>query len=207
MHGEWNKQVSEVESRGHGLWVRSGAPLLSRSSNHLLLFQPLSRIRLTCDPIDCSMPGSVLHYSPTLFKFMCIELVMLSNHLSSSVTPCPLFSICLRTRAFSSELNSSIRCQSIGTSAEHQSFQGIFRINILSSLAQKFDNTQFSGQPCFFQHSSWSNFTSTHNYWKNHQFQSSSVALSCPTYGPMDCSTPVPPVPHQLPELAKIHVH
>ena len=35
-----------------------------------------------CNPMDCSTTGSsVLHYLPTLFKFMSIESVMLSNHL------------------------------------------------------------------------------------------------------------------------------
>ena len=37
--------------------------------------------------------------------------------------------------------------------------------------------------------------------------QFSSVAQSCPTLcHPMDCSTPVFPVHHQLPELAETHV-
>ena len=36
----------------------------------------------------------------------------------------------------------------------------------------------------------------------------SSVAHSCPTLcDPMDCSTPVLPVHHQLPELAQTPVH
>ena len=38
--------------------------------------------------------------------------------------------------------------------------------------------------------------------------QFSSVAQLCPTlWDPMDCSTPVFPVHHQLPELAQTHVH
>ena len=36
----------------------------------------------------------------------------------------------------------------------------------------------------------------------------SSVTQSCPTFcNPMDCSTPVFPVHHQLPELTQTHVH
>ena len=36
----------------------------------------------------------------------------------------------------------------------------------------------------------------------------SSFARSCPTLcDPMDCSTPVFPVHHQIPELAQTHVH
>ena len=39
-------------------------------------------------------------------------------------------------------------------------------------------------------------------------FQFSSVAQSCPTLcDPMNCSTPGPPVHHQLPELTQTHVH
>ena len=39
-------------------------------------------------------------------------------------------------------------------------------------------------------------------------FQFSSGAQSCPTLcDPMDCSIPGFPVHHQLPELAKTHVH
>ena len=41
-----------------------------------------------------------------------------------------------------------------------------------------------------------------------HSVQFSSVAQSCPTLcNPMDCSTPVFPVHHQLPELARTHVY
>ena len=43
-----------------------------------------------CYPMDCSPPGcSVLHHLQSLLKFMSIELVMLSNHLSFTET-CPL---------------------------------------------------------------------------------------------------------------------
>ena len=43
---------------------------------------------------------------------------------------------------------------------------------------------------------------------KLYAYQFSSVAQSCPTLcNPMDCSMPVFPVHHQLPELAQTHVH
>ena len=55
-------------------------------------------------PHGCSMPGSsVLHISQSLFKFMSIELVMLSSHLilcSHLLLP----SIFTSTRVFSNEL-------------------------------------------------------------------------------------------------------
>ena len=41
-----------------------------------------------------------------------------------------------------------------------------------------------------------------------HSVQFSSVAQSCPTLcDPMNCSTPGPPVHHQLPEFIQTHVH
>ena len=40
-----------------------------------------------------------------------------------------------------------------------------------------------------------------------HSVQFSSVAQSCPTLQPMDCSTPGLPVHHQLLELTQTHVH
>ena len=47
-----------------------------------------------CDPRDCSTPSfPVLHYLPSLLKFMSIESVMLSNHLIF----CHPFSFCLQS--------------------------------------------------------------------------------------------------------------
>ena len=41
-----------------------------------------------CDPTDCSTPGHLLlHYPPSLLKFVTIELVMLSNHLILCAPP------------------------------------------------------------------------------------------------------------------------
>ena len=41
-----------------------------------------------CDPTDYSMPGSSVFHQPlSLLRFMCIESVMLSNHL---ILGCPL---------------------------------------------------------------------------------------------------------------------
>ena len=41
-----------------------------------------------------------------------------------------------------------------------------------------------------------------------HHVKFSSVARSCPTLcNPMNCSTPGPPVHHQLPEFTQTHVH
>ena len=44
--------------------------------------QSLTRVRLLCDPIDCSMQASVsITNSQSLLKLISIELVMPSNHL------------------------------------------------------------------------------------------------------------------------------
>ena len=75
-----------------------------------------SYLTLLCDPMDCSMPGfPVLHHLPKFAQIHVIELVKLSNHLSSAA----LLSFCLQafpasvsfptSRLFSSELALCIR--------------------------------------------------------------------------------------------------
>ena len=63
-----------------------------------------------CNSMDCGMPRfSVLHYPPSLFRFMSIELVILSNHL---ILCCPLLlmpSIFPSIRVFSNESPLRIR--------------------------------------------------------------------------------------------------
>ena len=44
-------------------------------------------------------------------------------------------------------------------------------------------------------------------YWKKHQPVSSVAQLHLTLCDPMDCSTPGPPVYHQLPEFTQTHVH
>ena len=57
-----------------------------------------------CNTVDCSMPGfPVLHYFPDLLKFMSIELVMVSNHLTLCRCLLLLPSIFPSIRVFSSE--------------------------------------------------------------------------------------------------------
>ena len=63
-----------------------------------------------CNSMDCGMPCfSVLHYPPSLFRFMSIELVILSNHL---ILCCPLLlmpSFFPSIRVFSNESPLCIR--------------------------------------------------------------------------------------------------
>ena len=75
----------------------------------LVVVQSLSRARL-CDPMDCSTPGSsVLHYLPSLLRFMSIELMMLSSHLLLCRPLLLLPSLFPRIRIFSNELALHIR--------------------------------------------------------------------------------------------------
>ena len=64
-----------------------------------------------CDPMDCSTPGSLSSIiSQSLFKFMSIELVMPSNHLTLCHHLLRLPSIFPSIRVFSNELALPISC-------------------------------------------------------------------------------------------------
>ena len=63
-----------------------------------------------CNFMDCGMPRfSVLHYPPSLLRFMSIELVILSNHLILCCPPLLLLSIFPSIRVFSNESPLRIR--------------------------------------------------------------------------------------------------
>ena len=63
-----------------------------------------------CNSMDCGMPRfSVLHYPPSLLRFMSIELVILSNHLILCCPPLLLLSIFPSIRVFSNESPLRIR--------------------------------------------------------------------------------------------------
>ena len=82
----------------------------------VVVVQPLSHVQL-CNPMDCCMWGfPVLHYLLSLFKFMSIELVMLSNNLILCYSLLLLPSIFLSIRDFSSEYGICIRWPIIGAS-------------------------------------------------------------------------------------------
>ena len=77
------------------------------------------------DPMDCSMPrSSILHYLPSLLKFMFFELVLLSNSLILCLALLLLPSIFPSIRVFPNESAPHIRwlkywhC-SINPSSEH----------------------------------------------------------------------------------------
>ena len=76
-----------------------------------MLLRSVAKLYLTlCDPMDCSIPCFlVLHISQSLLKFMSIELVMLSNHLTLCRPLILLPSVFPSIRVFSNESALHIR--------------------------------------------------------------------------------------------------
>ena len=96
---------------------------------HYQSVQLLSRVQL-CNPMDCDTPGFPVHHQ--LLKLMSIELVMPSNHLTLCCLLLLLPSIFPSIRVFPSESVFSIRWPKYWEfQLQHQSFQLIFRIDLL----------------------------------------------------------------------------
>ena len=86
-----------------------------------------------CDPMNCSMPGvPVLHCLPSLLKLMSVESVMPSNHL---ILRCPLLllpSIFHSIRViFKGSVSSQQEAKVSELQLQHQSFQCVFRVDVL----------------------------------------------------------------------------
>ena len=118
--------------------------------------------------------------SQSLLKFMSTESVMLSNHLIL----CLPFSFCLQSFPASGSfpINWLIPSggQSIGASAQHQSFQWIFRVDFLwnwlvwpyspSDSQESSSNPQFKNNYLALSLLYVPTVTSIHDYWRNHSF-------------------------------------
>ena len=94
-----------------------------------------------CNPMDCSMPGFLVHHQLQELKLMSIELVMLSNHLIFCLPFLLLPSIFPSIRVFSKESALCIMCPkywsfsfSISPSNEYSGFIS-FRIDWFDLLA------------------------------------------------------------------------
>ena len=115
-----------------------------------------------CDPMDCSMPGLPVHHQlPELFKLMCIESEMPSNHLILCRPLLLLPSIFSSIRVFSSESVLPIRWPkywsfsfSISPSNEESSPTPHFKSINSSVLSFLYSPT----------------LTAIHDCWKNHSF-------------------------------------
>ena len=134
--------------------------------------------------MDCSTSGfCVLHYLQSLLKFMSIELVLPSNHLTLC---CPLLllpSIFLSIRVFSSESTLCIRWPkywsfsfSLSISPSNKYSRLIsFRIDwfdlaVQGTLKSLFSTTLQKHQFFSAQPSLWYNSHIVDDYWKNHSF-------------------------------------
>ena len=156
------------------------------------------------------MPGSsVLHYSPNFVQIHVHRVgdAIQPPHPLSPSSPFA-FNLSQNQGLFQWVGSSHQVAQVLELQLEHQSFQGIFRINILSSLAQKIESINSSAQLKALSILHGPTLTSTHNYWKNHQFSSVQSLCHVQLFAtPKDCSTPGSSVLHYLPELAQTDVH
>ena len=148
---------------------------------YLVVVQSLSCVWLFAIPQAAAHLASLFFtISQSLLKLMSIESVMLSNHLILCHPLLLLPSIFTSIRGFFNELAPCIRWSNIGASASvlPMNIQGWFLLGLtdLISLLSKELSRVFSSTTIwkhqFFgaQPSSWSTFTSIHDYWKNHSF-------------------------------------
>ena len=147
----------------------------------MVFLQSLSHVWLfvTQWTAACQTPLSFT-ISQSLLKFMSTESVMLSNHLIL----CLPFSFCLQSFPASGSfpINWLIPSggQSIGASAQHQSFQWIFRVDFLwnwlvwpyspSDSQESSSNPQFKNNYLALSLLYVPTVTSIHDYWRNHSF-------------------------------------
>ena len=147
-----------------------------------VLFSSVTQLCPTlCDPMDCSMPGLLVHYhSQNLLKLMFIESVMPSNYLILCHPLLLLPSIFPSIRVFSNESVLRImwpKYQSFSISPFNE-YSGLisFRIDFFDLLAVQ--GTLKSSPTKQFKsiNSSALSFlpspalTSVHDHWKNHSF-------------------------------------
>ena len=173
---------SHVPKLKKGLpYTRQPAPAWGFQQWRAAVVQSLDCVRL-CKPIDCSTPGfPVLHYLVSLFKFVSIELVVLSNH---RLLCCPLLLPAIFPRIlmlFQGVGSSHQIAKVLEFQLQHQSFQfrvDFFRIDWFDLLAvQGTLKSVCSSAPQFESINSLAvsllygpTRTSVHDYWKNHSF-------------------------------------
>ena len=111
------------------LWLES---IILLASLRLQSVQSLSHVWLFVTPWTAAHQASLsITNSWSLLKLMSIESVMPSNHLILCHPLLLLLSIFLRIWVFSSESASHQVAKVLEFQLQHQSFQGIFRVDIL----------------------------------------------------------------------------
>ena len=163
-------------SRGH----RTGKGLFSFQSQRKAMsknvqFQFSQSCPTLCDPMDCSMPGLLVHHKLLdLLKLMSIESVMPSNHLVLCRPRLLLPSIFLKIRVFSNESDLCIRWPkdwsfsfNISPSSEHSGLIS-FTMDWLDLLAAqgtlKSPLQHHSSKPSILQHSAFFTVQLSHPY-------------------------------------------
>ena len=143
--------------------------------------QSLSRVQL-CDPMDCSTPGLSVHHQLPEFTqtHVCwVSDAIQPSHPLSSTSP-PVFNLSQHQGLFKWVSSSHQVDKILEFQLQHQSFQGIFRIDFLydglvGSPCSSRDSQESSPTPQFksinfsalsFLHSP--TLTSIHDHWKNH---------------------------------------
>ena len=150
-------------------WLQSPSAVIFTS----VQFSSLAQSCLTlCNPMDCSTPGLPVHCQ--LPEFIQTHIHQVSDaiqpsHPLSSPSP-PAFNLCQYQGLFQwvSSLNKVAKV--LEFQLQHQSFQGIFRTDLLwDGLVESSPTPQFksiNSSTVSFRYSL--TFTSIHDYWKNH---------------------------------------
>ena len=132
-----------------------------------------------CDPMDCSMPGSLILHSLTEFAQIHVLWVgvILSNHLILCTRPASPFAFNLPWHQGLLQWVSSLHQMAKVLELQFQSFQWVFRTVFLSSPCSLRDSQESSpaSQIKGINSSALSllygpTLTSAHDYWKNHSF-------------------------------------
>ena len=145
----------------------------------ILVIQSLSRVQLF------ATPWTVAHQAPlsyiisrSLFKFMFIELMMLSSHLMLCHLILLLPSIFLSIRVFQRVDSTHQVAKVLELQLRHQAFQWIFRVDLLavqgtlnSSPTLQFESISSSALSLLYGPA----LTSVHDYWKTRRFDSTDL--------------------------------
>ena len=149
---------------------------------HFSQFSSVAQSCLTlCDPMDCSMPGHLVHHQLPEFTQTHVHRVgdaIQPSHPLSPPSP-PVVNLSQYQGLFQWVSSSHQVARILEYQLQHQSFQWIFRISFrmdwldllavqwtLVSLLQQFKSISSSALSPFYSPT----LTSIHEYWKNHSF-------------------------------------
>ena len=183
------REPHDCALEGRGAGGVAGRSSMEKEWNLNVVVQPLSCVQCFATPWTAARQASLsITISQSLLKLMSIKSVIPSNHLILCRPVFLLPSIFPNIRVFSNE--SALLYQVtiiLEFQLQHQSFQWIFRTNILSdglvgSPCSPRDSQESSPTPQFKSINSLPlsllcdpTFTSVHDYWKSHSFDNMDV--------------------------------